>query len=201
MSDERPKGEKIVQAAMKLDGDREPRQAVKQLFQRHYKRVYTIARRITGRPEDAEDVLQTVFLRLLRKGSGDPDAVPDHPSAYLKRSAINASLDLLRNRKRQRQVPLEDENANGLMSARSVKEKALGAGGLEMERLTDRLRRALCHLSPQEAQVFSLKFFEDHSNQEIATLFGTTGNAVNVALHQARKKLQKLMCSNKEVIS
>ena len=72
------------------------------LFQTHHDRVFRTAHRITGSPADAEDVLQTVFLRLV-KSPGAYD-LSENPEAYLSRAAINASLDLMRSRTRAKSV-------------------------------------------------------------------------------------------------
>ena len=74
------------------------------LFRAHHGRVFRTAQRITGSAADAEDVLQTVFLRLM-KGQGTYD-LSQNAEAYLSRAAINASLDLLRSRTRAKSVGL-----------------------------------------------------------------------------------------------
>src|SRR4249919_3940188 len=66
------------------------------LYERHCEAVFRTALRVTGRPADAEDVLQTVFVRLLT-GSEHDDAAR-RPAAYFRRAAVNAALDLLRRR-------------------------------------------------------------------------------------------------------
>src|SRR6187397_3551144 len=66
------------------------------LYERHYEAVFRTALRVTGRPADAEDVLQTVFVRLLT--GTDHDEAARRPAAYFRRAAVNASVDLLRRR-------------------------------------------------------------------------------------------------------
>ena len=85
----------------------QPPSELETLFQAHHGRVFRTAQRITGSAADAEDVLQTVFLRLI-KGQDDYDW-SRNPEAYLSRAAINASLDLLRSRTRARAVALDDQ--------------------------------------------------------------------------------------------
>src|SRR5262252_9693783 len=68
------------------------------MFQEHHALVYRVAYRITGNSEDAEDVLQTLFLRLLRR-----EVLPDmerNPKAYMHRAAINIALDIVKSRAR-----------------------------------------------------------------------------------------------------
>src|SRR2546425_4302530 len=66
------------------------------IFLAHHRLVYRTAHRITGNTMDAEDVLQTVFLRLLRRDS-DPPASAEL-GRYLHVAAVNGALDLLRAR-------------------------------------------------------------------------------------------------------
>src|SRR3982751_2835069 len=78
---------------------------LERLFREHHDLVFRTAYRVTGSPADAEDVLQTVFLRLARRA--EVDLAPS-PASYLHRAAINASLDLVRSRSNAKSVALED---------------------------------------------------------------------------------------------
>lgn len=168
---------------MSLVPDRRPGpdDAVSRLFDEAAGMVHRTAWRITGRPEDAEDVLQSVFLHLVRS---PPMPWPDRPAAYIHRAAVNASLDLLRRRRRTSEVPIDDAVA----SPRGDQEDALSI--IHEQGLAHRLRNALPLLSPLEVEVFSLRCFEDRSNAEIAEMLGKSANHVGVTLHAARKKLR-----------
>src|SRR3974390_1207253 len=74
-----------------------------QLFAEHHRRVLLAAYRITGSMADAEDVAQTVFLRL---GNGE-NLDLKNAASYLYRAAINGALDLLRRRKTASAEPIE----------------------------------------------------------------------------------------------
>src|SRR5204862_1754632 len=69
-----------------------------QLFREHSRMLYRTAYSLLDNGPDAEDVLQTVFLRLLRGGL--PSEFQRNPKGYLYRSAVNVSLDAVRSRKR-----------------------------------------------------------------------------------------------------
>src|SRR3954453_3584286 len=74
-----------------------------QLFADHHRRVLVAAWRITGSMADAEDVVQTVFMRL-----GTGESIPArNAGSYLYRAAINGALDLLRRRKVAAVEPLD----------------------------------------------------------------------------------------------
>src|SRR5262249_56102212 len=70
-----------------------------------HSRVHRAAHRGTGIVVDSEDVLQTVFLRLSRRGELN---LEPNPGSYLHRAAINASLDLMRQRARTDSIPIDD---------------------------------------------------------------------------------------------
>src|SRR3979409_2249355 len=71
---------------------------LERIFQEHHGLVYRAAYRVTGNSEDAEDVLQTLFLRLLRRER--PLDFQSNPKGYLHRAAVNISLDVIKLRKR-----------------------------------------------------------------------------------------------------
>jgi RNA polymerase sigma-70 factor (ECF subfamily) len=141
-------------------------------FQAHHGLVFRTAYRITGNAADAEDVLQTVFLRLLRRDHAQGALL--QPESYLRRAAINCSLDLIRER----------------LSATTDLDHAPQAASSDPE-LKHRLRQAIAQLDPKDAEIFALRFFEGHSNEEIAQLTGLNKLLVAVKIHRIRHKLQK----------
>jgi RNA polymerase sigma factor (sigma-70 family) len=73
-----------------------------ELFREHSQLLYRTAYSLLDDPADAEDVLQTIFLRLLRNGL--PPGFHKNVKGYLYRAAVNASLDLIRARKRREPI-------------------------------------------------------------------------------------------------
>lgn len=165
------------------------------LFQAHSARIYRIAYRITGNPSDAEDVLQTIFLRLLRR-----EETPDlsrSAGSYLHRAAVNAGLDLLRSRRRARAVPLEndDEDAAPMPQLEATHYSAAAESRLERSELRELLRQALAQLNPRSAEVFALRYFEGYGNTEIADMLGTSRSSIGVTLHRSRERLKEQLGS------
>jgi RNA polymerase sigma-70 factor (ECF subfamily) len=138
--------------------------------------VFRTAYRITGNAADAEDVLQTIFLRMLRQGA--QESLPDQEESYLRRAAVNASLDVIRQRQTSRSVPLNE-------AATQAAEPKADSG------LKDCLRRALRTLTERSAEIFALRYFEDWSNQQIAGALNISQVLVAVSLHRTRRQLQK----------
>jgi RNA polymerase sigma-70 factor, ECF subfamily len=146
-------------------------------FERVYREnsdaVYKSAYRILGNAPDAEDVTQTVFLRFLRRDAGMGSV--SQPEAYLRRSAVNASLDLIRSRK-VKSSSLEDLPHEPSQRAE--------------QELRSRLAGALARIDPKWAEMFVLRYVEGYGNSEIAKLLDMSQTLVAVTLFRARQKLQ-----------
>ncbi len=162
----------------------QPASELENLFQAHHGRVFRTAQRITGSAADAEDVLQTVFLRLV-KGQDDYDW-SQNPEAYLSRAAINASLDLLRSRTRARSVGLDDADADSI--AGSFRSPEAVHADRELQTL---VRKAVARLGKTAGEMFVLRYYEGFDNKEIAAFMKTSPLVVGVVLHRARTKLRK----------
>ena len=147
------------------------------LYEQHYEAVFRTALRVTGRPADAEDVLQTVFLRVLSWTEHDEGA--RHPAAYLRRAAVNAAVDLLRRRAVRAETPYDE----------AAPHAAVESGLL----LKEQLRRAIATLDSEDANLFVLRYVEGLSNQELADEFQLEKNNVAVRLHRIRLRLQSEM--------
>jgi RNA polymerase sigma-70 factor (ECF subfamily) len=177
------KKESLVQLAVKsLRAVPEPRGELETLYRQHHELVFRAAHRVTGSAVDAEDVLQTVFLRLVKsQGSWD---ISQNPAAYLARAAINAALDLVR--KRGRVVGLDDLNQEPRESG--ARNPEAQQGDRELQKL---IRQAVSRLGATAAEMFVLRYYEGHDNREIARIMGTSQMVVGVVLHRARTKLRK----------
>jgi RNA polymerase sigma-70 factor, ECF subfamily len=154
-----------------------------QLFEEHHTRIFRAAFRILGNATDAEDVLQQVFLRIVRQ-EVPPDQV-GNLDAYLYRSAINAALDLARSRWRRSSVPLAEAGAQQSSISTS------SASGTEPYEIRNWLRQALTVLSARQAEMFVLRYLEGYENREIAEMLATSQAVVAVSLFRARAQLKK----------
>lgn len=170
----------IAQANMAAMAGEDFRPGLEQIFLEHKDLVFRAAYRVTGNATDAEDVLQTVFLRLVRL-----EKFPEISNlpGYLHRSAVNASLDLLRGRKDSQTFSL-DENPD--QSNATVQDH-----GPHSAELRDWLRHALARINSRWAEMFVLRFIEDYSNREIAAIMKTSPAVVAVVLHRTRALLKK----------
>ena len=154
---------------------------IERAFLENHEMVYRAAFRITGNASDAEDVLQTLFLRLVRR---EWTADPGHGwPAYLHRAAINVALDIVR--ARARQIPL-DESEFMLQENRPDPYREHSALELRMWFMA-----ALTELKPNAAEMFVLRYVEGYNIQDIARLLRTSKGTVAVTLFRTRSRLRK----------
>jgi RNA polymerase sigma-70 factor (ECF subfamily) len=146
--------------------------------------VFRTAFRVSGSAADAEDVLQTVFLRLASPGKAE--RLGAEPRGYLQRAAVNGALDLVRTRRSAAgTVPIEGREAAFLAK------EPLPDEASEARELRGRLRRALSRLAPRPAEVFVLRALEGLPNREVARLLGSSPATVAVQYFRARTQLRK----------
>jgi RNA polymerase sigma-70 factor (ECF subfamily) len=148
-----------------------------ELYQRYSETVYRAALRVTGNPADAEDALQTVFLRVLNQHERfEPSWAP---AAYFRRAAVNAAIDIIRRRSTQAETPLEHAETRVATESPAL--------------LKQQLRQALSRLEPQEAEIFLLKYVEGLSTEELAEMYGIEKGTVGSRLFRIREALRGII--------
>lgn len=182
--DERDDKERALRVAATEQTAPGPVPDLEKMFKEHNRRVFQSAYRITGNAQDAEDAMQTVFMRLARREGGTP--LSDSPGNYLHRAAINAALDVVRSRKAARATALED--VEPVLSSGDADSPAREHGRKE---LREHVRRALTRVSDKAAEIFVLRYFEGYGNHEIAKMLGTSRSTVNVILHRTRNRIRE----------
>lgn len=149
--------------------------------------VLAFMRRFGFSKEDAEDLTQTVFMRVCQSvESYRGEAVVNYLTKIAKRIAINAIRD--RHAKKRTGIEVSEDEASAVPDKRtpSAHEK------LEAKESSERLRRAVQQLEPH-LKVIVLLSLADLPHAEIARIEGLTESAVKSRLHAARKKLTELM--------
>jgi RNA polymerase sigma-70 factor (ECF subfamily) len=184
MSGDNEKEEAVLAAVKQIRPLASPPGELENLFREHHEQIFRTAHRITASPADSEDVLQTVFLRLVR--NREKQDLSANPKAYLLRAAINASLDLMRSRTRAKAVAIEDVETD-LIQNHSQNPEQKHADS-ELRKL---IQQAVARLGKTAAEMFVLRYFEGYENREIAEMTGSSQMVVGVILHRARTRLRK----------
>jgi RNA polymerase sigma factor (sigma-70 family) len=154
------------------------------LFREHYLLVYRTACVITRSPQDAEDVLQTIFLRLMRR-SVPPD-IRKNPKGYFYKATVHLALDTIRSRRRE--VLTSDFDAI---------ESTFGAEFPDTPyMLGKRLTETLAKLTPRTVEIVMLRYVHDYTEPDIAKLLHISRGTVAVTLFRARMRLRRLLLAS-----
>ncbi|MGI9415845.1 MAG: sigma-70 family RNA polymerase sigma factor [Hyphomicrobiales bacterium] len=151
-------------------------EALSQVLDEQFTRVFAVARRMVGNDTDAEDIAQDVFLRLWRV---PPDLSDERAllSTWLYRVTSNLSFDWLR---RKRPEPLDDrQEMPGTEPAPDA-----SAAGHQVARQVD---AALAGLPDRQRLALALTYYEGLTNTETADVMETSVEAVESLLARARR--------------
>ena len=177
----------VIQAR---EGNREAFNALMELYQT---KVYNLALRMTGSPEDAADLTQEAFLNAWR---GLPTFRGGSSfSTWLYRLTNNACIDFLRREKRRKTVEggfsMDDEEQNyaELVPDDSPAPQAL----LEGKELKEAIQRGLAQLSEEHRQVLVLREVNGLSYSEIARITGLEEGTIKSRIARARISLRKIL--------
>jgi RNA polymerase sigma-70 factor (ECF subfamily) len=151
-----------------------------EIVKEHGPSAYQAAWRILGHTQDCEDVLQEVFIEAYKFFVAGK---VQSPKAFLYRMVTFRALDALRRRKDHLEL-----------DASRLLDRSQGPLAQVVQRDEDlRLRTIVAELPSQQAAVFCLTYSEELSADEIALALEISTNAVGLALHKARAKLQDWM--------
>lgn len=160
--------------------------AFSKLIDSYKDRVFSLALRITGSREDAEEVLQDVFLKVydnLVKYEGTSKF-----STWLYSIAYNTAISKIRSEKRH-------EKEFGVDDYQKVETKDLVEVLEPMRRKQQReyLSKAMKQLTQDEALLIELFYLNELKIREIVEITGEAEGTIKVKLHRIRKKLHKLL--------
>jgi RNA polymerase sigma-70 factor (ECF subfamily) len=171
--------------------------ALEALMTRHAGRVYRLAYGITRNPADAEEVVQDVFLTVVRKGGSFEGQAA--LATWMYRVTMNAALNRRRGKRRELEVSLEEhlphytedghragDRSDLLVDWSSTPEERVLSG--ESRRV---LENAIDSLPDHYRAVLVLRDVEDLSNEEVASIVGDSLASVKSRLHRARMALRE----------
>jgi RNA polymerase sigma-70 factor (ECF subfamily) len=162
------------------------------LFRAQQRRLWGVAYRITGSAEDADDVVQEAFARLVARPAG---AEVEDPGPWLRRVAVNLSIDALRRRRRRPYrgpwlpSPVETSEADWIEAQASQTPGPEARYGLA-ESVTYAFLLALEALGPRQRAVLLLRDVLGCSAAETADLIGASEGSVRVLHLRARRALE-----------
>lgn len=151
---------------------------LEELYSRNADMVYRICFMRLKSVEEAEDAVQNIFLRYLKKPKEFSDS--EHEKAWFITAARNYCKDVFKFCGRLRRVDME-----------SLPEQAETAGSPESEE--SELFEKLMSLPEKYREILYLYYYEDYPTKEIAKLLGRNESTVRTQLSKGRERLKKLL--------
>lgn len=171
-------------------------EALRVLFRRHERPVYSLLYRMLSSKEDAEEALAEVFVKVWRGAASFKGG--SKFTTWLYRIAANTARDYLRSRRTRKEVSVEDltiNEANAIdRSASALADPAKAALQSEGRNL---IYQAMAGLSEEDRLLVTLYHFEEMEYDEISRITGISPDNLKVRLFRARQRLKKL-CAEQE---
>lgn len=169
----------------KNDGDRKEYNAkFQELVNQYQEPLYWHIRKIVVRHQDADDVLQEVFIKVWRKLHTFKGQAA--LSTWLYRIATNEALNFLNREKRKSLISGEDVTKM-LMNKLDTDPYFSGSD------IDKKLHKAVLKLPEQQRLVFNMKYFDDMKYEDIAKILGKSEGALKASYHHAVKKIKEAL--------
>jgi RNA polymerase sigma-70 factor (ECF subfamily) len=158
--------------------------AFQTLVNKYKERLYWHIRKIVMDHDDADDILQSTFIKVWRS----VDKFREESSLYtwLYRIATNESLTFINSNKRRSMIPMND-TSEFLMNNL---ESDVYFDGDEIQL---RLQEAILKLPEKQRIVFNLKYFEEMKYEDMSQVLDTSVGALKASFHHAAKKVEEYL--------
>lgn len=163
------------------------------LIEAHFKKIYNIAYRISGNPDDASDMTQEVMIKLFRNiNSFEGNS---KFSTWVYRVATNTCLDELKKLRRHSTYSINSEISADDSEFQYEVEDTAPTPDLEVERneLSDMVAKAITFLNPEHRAIITLRDIQEFSYEEIANILNISEGTVKSRISRARMQLKKIL--------
>lgn len=150
--------------------------------------VYWQIRKLVARHEDADDILQNVFLKAwnnLQNFRGDAKL-----STWLYKIAINESINFLNKERNRNNVSVDSDDDSYLLNNIEADDYFDG------DELQAELLKAVAKLPEKQRLVFNMRYFDEMKYEEISEILGTSVGALKASYHHAAKKIEEIFSEN-----
>jgi len=168
----------------KLRDPRTQRQGFAILVSEYSERLYWQIRKMVLSHDDANDILQDVFIKAWT--NIDNFRGESKLTTWLYRIAINESITFLNKKRNQNNVSVDDENSFLLNTLESDEY----FDGDEAQKL---LQQAVLTLPDKQRLVFQMKYFDEMKYEEMSDILGTSVGALKASNHNAVKKMENFL--------
>jgi RNA polymerase sigma-70 factor (ECF subfamily) len=169
----------------KLNQDREKIFTI--IVKKYQEKLYWQIRRIVITHEDADDVLQNVFIKAwnaLQQFREDARLY-----TWLYRIAINESLTHIEQQKRKSSVSFDTVSE-------AMTEKLVAEKGFDEQKAIWKLQLAIQQLPEKQRIVFNLRYFDEMSYEDMSHVLETSVGALKASYHHAVKKIEEYILNH-----
>lgn len=154
---------------------------IEDIYDEYSRKLYVASYRILGNPQEAEDVMQDTILKVCAQK--DLDKI-ENLGAYLSRSCVNKSLDILRRRRTEESVKKE-------ILYTSDGEDGIAEENTRGSNLIGKIISLIARLPGSCRQIVSLKLIEGYDYQEIAQITSLNENSIRSKFMRGRQMLSE----------
>lgn len=174
--------DKELLAAFKVEATRE--QAYTKIIRKYQERLYWHIRRMVVNHEDANDVLQNVFIKVWTY----LDNFREESNLYtwMYRIATNETLTYLEKEKKRTSLSLSDHESG-------LSNKLQAERGFDANKLEWRLQQAIQRLPEKQRVVFLLRYYDEMPYEEMSKVLETSTGALKASYHHAVKKVEEFL--------
>ncbi|MBN1516454.1 RNA polymerase sigma factor [Candidatus Sumerlaeota bacterium] len=169
------------------------RSAFDALYRRHCAMTHATAYRLTQQWDDAEEVLQEVFLKLARNARELRE--PQYLRTWLYRTTINAAYDALRQRQKQRGRTISEQEWRKVVSMESMRRETERREARDHDRLLAQVEALIPRLPERQGAAVVLRVFQGLSFNEIAQVMqiseGTAKSHYSLAVSKLKQWCEK----------
>lgn len=152
------------------------------IVKKYQERIYWQIRRMVINHQDADDVMQNVFIKAWN--GLDNFREDSQLFTWLYRIAVNESLNFIEKQKRQESVSYDDVSE-------SIEQKLHSEPGFDEQKAVWKLQLAIQQLPDKQKLVFNLRYFDELSYEEMSEILETSVGALKASYHHAVKKIEE----------
>ena len=161
--------------------------AYTKIVRKYQERLYWHIRRLVVNHEDANDVLQNTFIKVLRYLENFREEANLY--TWLYRIATNETLTFLEKEKKRATLSMSDDD-NGLSN------KLKAEKGYDINKLEWKLQKAIQSLPEKQRIVFTLRYYDEMPYEEMSKVLETSTGALKASYHHAVKKVEEFLKEN-----
>ncbi|MGF7230469.1 RNA polymerase sigma factor [Arachidicoccus sp.] len=154
------------------------------IVKKYQEKIYWHVRRMVIDHDDANDVLQNVFIKVWKALTNFRE--DSQLYTWLYKIATNECLTFLDQKKRKGSISL-DEIESGLSNKIKADE------GFDAKKLEWRLQLAIQQLPEKQRLVFNLRYYDEMPYEEMSQVLGTSEGALKASYHHAAKKIEEFI--------